>query len=213
MSTFERAAGGNVIWSALRCAECDLSGAPRTFGYGNPDAEVAVVGINPSVKTRGAGWKGAFLAPYLAVLREVRMTPPPLSGAARAFLALSNEVGLILRGVYSTNAVKCVTPGNRPPHALEAIKCHRVHLRAELEGLDRLRAVLVFGRSAGRVLGLSDFGSEATVDGTLARARLFRHPIYVLRRWTQLDAEAAKIRAFLTRCAPTSLGSSAPAPP
>jgi uracil-DNA glycosylase len=195
------------ILASRDCRACGLggSGLPNCPAAGPPDAVVAVVGINPSVNADD-GDRGAFLAPDLARFwASGRWRALRLRGAARAFAAVADEAGLDLERVFSANVVRCATPRNRRPTDEELRTCHRKYLKRELERLPELRAVLAFGACVGTVLGLSDFGATATIDGTLAEGILLRHPVSTLRKWTRVSTEATTIREFLTRCAPTSL--------
>jgi uracil-DNA glycosylase family 4 len=190
----------------VRCDRCHLGalGLPQNLGTGPPDAEVAVVGINPSVRAVD-GEVGAFLLGRLTRVWEHRNTLR-IRGAARAFVALAEYSGLDVRRTYSTNAVKCATPANRRPTWEEVETCRRIHLTRELEELPNLRVVLAFGACVGEaLLGSSDFGATGTVEGTTAEAIVLRHPIYVLRKWTQVGAEGARIGEFLRRYAPNSV--------
>ena len=171
------------------------------MGFGPRDARVAVVGINPS-RRAADGVKGCFSIPYLARLAARGVEPGGLVGAERAFWALAREADVDLTRVYSTNAVKCATPGNRKPTPAEVMTCAATHLMTEMETLLELRTIVVYGKVAGAVLGLSDFGIRRTVDNTLAEGVLLRHPISVLRRWTRLGAEAQKLRAAVFGPAP-----------
>jgi uracil-DNA glycosylase family 4 len=194
----------------VRCRECPLGelGLPQNLGAGPADAEVAVVGINPSVHATD-GDAGAFLLGRLARRPEIwaRRGALRIRGAARAFVALAEFSGLDVCRAYSTNLVKCATPSNRRPTAEEVETCRRTHLKAELEGLLELRVVLAFGACVGTaLLGSSDFGATGTLEGTTAEVLLLRHPVYTLRRWTKRSSEGAKIRTFLRRWAPSSAG-------
>jgi uracil-DNA glycosylase len=188
------------------CRACGLGELelPRSSGFGPDDAEVAVVGINPAVRAK-PGLRGAFLIADLArIWGTGRWRALRLVGAERAFAGIADAAGLRLERVYSTNAVKCATPGNRRPTDEELRRCHETHLRTELEALPNLRVVLAFGACVGTVLGLSDFGATVTIEGTIARGILLRHPVATLRRWTRLSKEATTIREFLRRLSPSS---------
>jgi uracil-DNA glycosylase len=205
----------NVEYLApFRCRHCRLSSPRLTYciGAGPRDAEVAVVGINPAVRAK-PGVRGAFIVPILARFwASGRWRALRLRGAERAFAHVADAAGLDLARVYSTNAVKCATPGNREPTKEELRTCHENHLKRELEALPNLRVVLAFGRCVGTVLGLSDFDATATIDGTTAEGLLLRHPVATLRRWTRLSREATTIGEFLGRWSPSSLReASAPA--
>ena len=185
----------NLLRRTAACRACGLGclELPRCVGFGPASAEVAIVGLNPSVRAAGAGCVGCFLIPTLARLGR-RAAALKLQGAARAFYHLSREAGVDLRRVYATNAVKCATPGNRALSPEEVRTCGTTHLTTELETLPNLRTVLVFGAAAGAFLGLSDFGARTRVEGTLAEAVLLRHPISTLRKWTNLGRDARRLR-------------------
>jgi uracil-DNA glycosylase len=189
------------------CRACGLGGLglPKLRAVGPPDAEVAVVGINPSVRTMNFE-AGAFFVPTLAKFwASGRWRALRLGGSPRAFAAIADGAGLDLARVFSANLVKCATPGNRRPTPEEVTTCAERFLRRELEALPDLRAVLIFGRVAGVALGLSDFGEVSPVEGTAAVGILLRHPISTLRKWTRLPTETETVRGFLTRFAPSSL--------
>lgn len=205
-----------VRYKTSDCRACELGslGLPRCFGDGPTLAEVAVVGINPSIRAKD-GVAGAFNAPFYGRIQATgRLSAIKKVGADRAFVAIADGAGLDIARIYSTNTVKCATPGNRAPKPEEVRTCVGKYLRRELEALPILRAVLVFGRVSGDALGLSEFGQTRTVEGTIATACLFRHPIATLRRWTRLNRETTKLREFLKRFAPSSTrAASALAPP
>lgn len=163
-----------------------------------------MVGINPAVRAVD-GVRGAFLVPYLARFQAMGKEPSGLRGAERAFWELARLAGLDLSEVYSTNALKCATPGNRCPTPAEVKTCGTIHLTKELSSLGNLRTVLVLGRMTGLAFhGLSDFGSRRRVEGTLAEATLLRHPVATLRRWTIREREAARWREALFERGPRS---------
>lgn len=185
------------------CRECPLGslGYLKTDGFGPVDVDVAVVGINPSVRGRdGTVALGAFLIPFLARMQSRGWSPTalPLAGAERAFAAIASEAGLDLSWVYSTNVVKCATPSNRKPESEEVRTCVGRYLRGELESLRNLRTILVFGKVAGAALGLGDFGETRKIEGTEAVGILLRHPVATLRKWTRLSTEATNVRSFLS---------------
>lgn len=188
---------------ASDCKACQLGGLdlPRCVGYGPADAEVAVMGINPSIHAR-SGILGAFDIPHLELFQRNGWTPARLMGSERALWELVTLSGLNLSAVYSTNALKCATPENREPTCQEVSTCVTTHLKAELRSLRNPRTVLVLGRVAGLALGLSDFGERRRVEGTTAEAVLLRHPVATLRRWTARETEAARWREALLERAP-----------
>lgn len=208
-----------VRFPSRDCRACALGslGLAKSDGFGPTGALVAVVGINPSVRAGvGKTVSGAFLIPFLDRMqsRGRPFSALRLVGAERAFAALVEESGLDLSEVYSTNGVKCATPGNRKPTYAEVRTCRETYLLEELGSLLNLRAVLVFGKSPGESLGLSAFGATATIEGTTAEGILLKHPVATLRKWTTLRRRASTIREFLRKWSPTSLrGAFAPARP
>lgn len=189
-----------IARDASACRACPLGGlgGPRCVGFGPRDATVAVVGINPS-RIATDGVYGCFLIPYLAAYQRAGRTPPPrlMRGSTRGMWHLAAESGLDLSRVYSTNAVKCATPGNRKPTPAEVRTCRENHLTEELAGLTNLRLVLFFGAAAGSAAGLSDFGARTTVEETIAEGVLLRHPNSTCRKWTNLGRDARRIREAL----------------
>jgi uracil-DNA glycosylase family 4 len=184
-----------LIMRTENCLECNLGNLnlPKCIGFGPYNSEVAVVGLNPSVRADKEGCFGCFLIPKFAELGE-SSEKLKLQGAGRAFYHLSKLAGLNLRRVYSTNAVKCATPKNRKLSYEEVNKCWKMNLKRELMMLPRLKKILVFGKQAGLVLGLKNFGRRVKVKGTRAQAVLLRHPISTLRKWTNLKRDALTIR-------------------
>lgn len=181
------------------CRACPLGTlcSIRTRGAGPVESETAIVGINPSESASDI--TGAFSIPYLAECQRLGGEPPKfiMRGSARAMWHLARVSGIDLASVYSTNAVKCSSPGNRAPTPTEVETCRRTHLTDELARMPNLRRVLVFGRSAGRAFGLSDFGMRKIVEETIADAILLRHPNSTLRKWTNLGRDATRLREAL----------------
>lgn len=107
--------------------------------FGPEDARLLVVGMAPGVK--GANRTGRpFTGDHAGLLLyETLLAHGFAEGSYRADPA----DGLSLRDTRITNAVRCVPPANLPEPA-EVTTCNR-YLRAELQGLGKLRAVLALG--------------------------------------------------------------------
>jgi uracil-DNA glycosylase family 4 len=96
----------------LSCRKCEVGGVmvedthlSNVFSNMNGDARVMVVGQNPGIK-------------------EVEMGEP-FVGPSGAFFDRSVEeiIGLHRSDFYVSNAVRCYTPGNRPPRQGEKDNC------------------------------------------------------------------------------------------
>jgi uracil-DNA glycosylase family 4 len=126
---------------ALRAKEPDWWNSPVP-GWGDPQATLAVVGLAPGVQ--GANRTGrAFTGDFAGVLLYQALTE---LGLARGTFDARADDGLELTGVWITNAVRCVPPGNKP-ETLEIRNC-RTFLDQQLALLPKLRAVLALGAIA-----------------------------------------------------------------
>lgn len=149
-------------------------------GFGDPAARLLVLGLAPGrggANRTGRPFTGDAAGVWLfAGLHRLGLATRP-EGAARGD-------GLRLPGVYVTNAVKCVPPGNRP-HPEEVRRC-APFLRRELARLRGLRAILVLGRVAhGALAGVAGsalpaFGHGAAgvvaVEGAALQVVCSYHP-------------------------------------
>jgi uracil-DNA glycosylase family 4 len=126
---------------ANRAAQPDWWNAPVP-GFGDPQAWLAVVGLAPGV--RGANRTGRpFTGDAAGVLLYDTLTK---FGLVRGAYAASADDGITLDGVFITNAVRCVPPGNKPTtHETHACRPFLVdHLRA----LPALKVVVALGATA-----------------------------------------------------------------
>ncbi|MEJ7584880.1 MAG: uracil-DNA glycosylase [Acidimicrobiales bacterium] len=120
-------------------------------GFGDPEAELAVVGLAPAA--HGANRTGRMFTGdrsgdflYAALHR---------AGYANQPTSHHRGDGLRLTGAWITAPVRCAPPANKPTPA-ERDRC-RPYLERELLVLDRLRTILVLGSFAYRVMsGLFD---------------------------------------------------------
>ncbi|MEE9592453.1 MAG: uracil-DNA glycosylase, partial [Thermoplasmata archaeon] len=110
-------------------------------GFGDPDAELVIVGLAPAAhggNRTGRIFTGDPSAAFLMRgLHEAGFTNQPTSE--------SREDGLRLRNAYMTAAVRCVPPDNRPV-ADEVQNC-APYLLEEMDFLDP-RAILALGHLA-----------------------------------------------------------------
>jgi uracil-DNA glycosylase family 4 len=126
-------------------------------GFGDPEAEVAVVGLAPAA--HGANRTGRMFTGdrsgdwlYAALHR---------AGFANRPESVSTEDGLRLRGAWITAVVRCAPPANRPT-ATERDTC-LPFLSRELSLLERCRTVVALGGFGwdGALRALRELGQEA----------------------------------------------------
>jgi uracil-DNA glycosylase family 4 len=107
--------------------------------FGGSEAWLLVVGMAPGV--RGANRTGRpFTGDHAGILLYRTLLK---FGLARGQYLADPQDGLTLHGCRIANAVRCVPPANLPLPA-EVATCNRF-LKAELDFLPRLRAVLALG--------------------------------------------------------------------
>jgi uracil-DNA glycosylase family 4 len=132
-------------------------------GWGDPEATLAVVGLAPGVQ--GANRTGRpFTGDFAGVLLYQALGE---MGLAEGRFDARPDDGLRLRGVWITNAVRCVPPANKPETG-EIRNC-RTFLDGQLAALPKLRAVLALGaiahqaavKALGGKLPKCPFGHEA----------------------------------------------------
>jgi uracil-DNA glycosylase family 4 len=126
---------------ANRAAQPDWWNAPVP-GFGDPQAWLAVVGLAPGV--RGANRTGRpFTGDAAGVLLYDTLTK---FGLVRGAYAASADDGITLDGVFITNAVRCVPPGNKP--TTTEIHACRPFLVDHLRALPALKVVVALGATA-----------------------------------------------------------------
>jgi uracil-DNA glycosylase family 4 len=112
--------------------------------FGSASAALLLVGLAPG--RSGANRTGRpFTGDYAGALLYRTLAR---FGFARGDYKGETDDGLELLGARITNAVRCVPPKNRPETA-ELLNC-RGFLKAEIEGMPSLRAVLALGALAHR---------------------------------------------------------------
>jgi uracil-DNA glycosylase family 4 len=126
---------------ANRAAQPDWWNAPVP-GFGDPRAWLAVVGLAPGV--RGANRTGRpFTGDAAGVLLYDTLTK---FGLVRGNYAASADDGIALDGVFITNAVRCVPPGNKP--TTTEIRACRPFLVDHLRALPALKVIVALGATA-----------------------------------------------------------------
>jgi uracil-DNA glycosylase family 4 len=127
--------------AANRAAHPDWFNAPVP-GWGDPRAWLCITGLAPGVG--GANRTGrAFTGDHAGALLYDTLAKFGLSHGQ--FEARADD-GLALDGVFITNAVRCVPPGNRPTPA-ETHAC-RPFLVSQLASLPHLRVIIALGQIA-----------------------------------------------------------------
>lgn len=139
--------------------------------WGDPDARLAVVGTAPG--RQGANRTGRpFTGDHAGILLYETLVK---TGFARGRYLARPDDGLELTDCLVTNAVRCAPPANKPLPSEEAT-C-RPYLRARLEALPRLRAIVTLGdvsrRNVLRALGLKA-GAAAAGHGVETDAGPYR---------------------------------------
>lgn len=111
-------------------------------GWGDPQAWLCVVGLAPGVS--GANRTGRpFTGDGAGIILYATLAK---FGLTTGTYDVRPDDGLRLDGVFISNAVRCVPPGNAPTTA-EKHAC-RPFLEAQLADLARLRVVLALGGTA-----------------------------------------------------------------
>jgi uracil-DNA glycosylase family 4 len=136
--------------AANRAAHPDWWNAPVP-GWGDPAAWLCVVGLAPGVT--GANRTGRpFTGDHAGLLLYATLAK---FGLSRGVFDARPDDGLVLDGVFISNAVRCVPPENKPVPA-EIHTC-RQFLAAQLAALPNLKVVLALGtiahQSAVKALG------------------------------------------------------------
>ena len=107
--------------------------------FGDPEARLLIVGLAPGM--HGANRSGRpFTGDFAGILLYQTLHK---YGFANQAQALSRDDGLELRNCRITNAVKCLSPGNKP-ESVEIRACNR-YLKTELEVLPAGALILALG--------------------------------------------------------------------
>lgn len=111
-------------------------------GFGDPDAWLCIVGLAPGM--RGANRTGRpFTGDQAGNLLYATLAKFGLSSGE---YASKSDDGVTLDGVFISNAVRCVPPGNKPETA--EIHACRPYLAEHLHSLPNLKVVIALGGTA-----------------------------------------------------------------
>lgn len=161
-----------------RCPALVRSRSQVVHGYGRPRTDLMLVGNAP-----GRGGADATGVPFTG------------DHAGRRFLWLLQELGRYREGdrrshapqinCYVTNAIRCATPGGRPPRKTELESC-RDYLAEEILRVDPL-VIVPIGRNAGQavydLVADEPFPGAREAHGTSTCANGYRiHPMSHLSR-------------------------------
>jgi len=140
-------------------------------GFGDPLADVVIVGLAPAAhggERTGRVFTGDESARFLfRCLYDAGLSNKPTSE--------SRDDGLALIGCYITAAVKCAPPENKPTPR-EFTNCS-VFLKAELQMLERKKAIVALGRMAFDAVTRWAKGEGADASGMVfAHGASFRLP-------------------------------------
>lgn len=188
-------------WSSCRgCGLC-AQRSSVVFGYGNPDAQVMIVGEAPGENEDRQGLPfvgaaGQLLDQYLgysSIRPEVQVLIEAINKAKSKSEADRRDLrGLLLDEFYFTNVVMCRPPENRDPIPKEIEAC-RTRLFEQIYLVDPVLIV-----TAGRIAAEAVIGKKVSI--TSARGEMFDieipgrtqnvrypvlavlHPSYLLRK-------------------------------
>ena len=140
-------------------------------GFGDPAARLLVVGLAPAA--HGANRTGRVFTGDGS--GDFLMRAMHAAGFASIPTARHASDGLVLRDAYILSVVRCAPPDNKPAPA-EIARC-RVHLRAELAALPRVRVVVALGKIAwdGYLAYLREQAGRARNAGALRPKPIFAH--------------------------------------
>lgn len=212
-----------LAWSGCRgCGLCEER-TQTVFGFGNPNAQVMVIGEAPGENEDRhgvpfVGPAGAILHQFLGdvsarqeVVNAYCAVTAKKSTQASILEAKSELLEQLLQEFYFTNVVMCRPPENRDPIPKEIEAC-RTRLLEQIYTVD---PVLII--AAGRVAAEAVIGKKVSI--TQSRGEIFDvefsgrgvtyrypvmpvlHPSYIMRRndYLQKGGEAEKTRDDLLR--------------
>lgn len=111
-------------------------------GFGDPNARILVLGLAPGAHGANRTGRpftgdgsGDFMYP---VLHELGLASQPS--------AVSRDDGLTLRKLWIGSVVRCAPPGDKP--SPQEVRNCAAHLKAEIDGLRRVRVVVCLGKIA-----------------------------------------------------------------
>jgi len=153
------------IDSVEQCTKCPLLGRDHVPSYGDPQADLMVIGQSPG---------------FYEVQKDPR---EPFVGEAGALLDLMlGEANLTREEVYLANAIKCRPPDNRPANSHELENCFSTWLKHEIVQIHP-KIVLALGRDATKAIRMDDYWQHGNVIKKKHTTVIISyHPAYFLRK-------------------------------
>lgn len=152
MSKHENLAVLQGLWSS--CQSCLLHQERRSvvFGYGNPDAQILVVGEAPGMNEDREGVPFVGQAGVLLdqLLASVSVDPTLIEFAEQEKFPPVEVRDILLHYIYYTNVVACRPPENRDPATTEQEVC-RTRLHEIIYQVDPV-IIIALGRIAAEAL-------------------------------------------------------------
>lgn len=150
------------------CKACELhkTRTQTVFGVGNKNADLMIIGEAPGAD-------------------EDRQGEPFVGKAGQLLNAMLKAIGFNREQVFIANILKCRPPGNRDPHADEALNCEPF-LQRQIE-LVQPKVVMAVGRVAAHNLLKTDVsvgklrGREDAISDAKIPVVVTYHPAYLLR--------------------------------
>jgi len=152
----------NLEKTIKKCDKCNL-GSPKSLSWGNKNAKVLFIGINPSLT----------------------ITKDRLCFQSQAFTVLYQAMKELKKNVndyFYMNLIMCATPENREPSKEEIANCSSFFMKTVNE--IKPKKIICFGKVVGEQLGLKKnyVGIPMTSIGHFSYdAYLFRHPSFIKR--------------------------------
>jgi uracil-DNA glycosylase family 4 len=165
----------------FKCTELVKSRKRITWGYGNPNSKVVMVGEAP-------GYLGA----------DVTGIPFTKDNSGEYFQSILAKVGWDKDSVYVTNVVKCCPPGNRDPNSDEVDNC-AMYLEYEITQVKPKYLVLMGKRAATYfhpTIGPFLAAWDRVYDNGLIAHVILPHPAFIVRNTKQW--ETYYIQSFKT---------------
>lgn len=133
------------IKSVEQCTLCPLLGRDHVPSFGNPQADLMIIGQSPG---------------FYEVQRDPR---EPFVGESGALLDLMlGQADLTREEVYLANAIKCRPPDNRPTNSEESENCFSTWLKHEIVSIHP-KLVLVLGKAATKAIKMQDYWQHGNV--------------------------------------------------
>lgn len=116
------------IRSVRECKKCVTLGAHHVPSFGNPQAEIMIIGVSPNKA-------------------DEELARPFMGSSGELLEHMLDQAGVDRDDVYMAYAIKCRLPGNRSGHPVELINCFKTWLLPEIQMLNP-RIVVLLGKVA-----------------------------------------------------------------